>query len=114
VGALLAAMQRHTALRTIAIEIGSRGELSGAIEASCRGNSLNQARKPRAGHINGWARALLSGSFVAIALGFKIRTLGVHVPPLFVPAITIHGEVSYSLKLFWAWFSYATLMHPGS
>jgi hypothetical protein len=96
VGALLAAVQSGSAFRAVAAEIGSAGKLRGAVIAPGRGNGLNQPREPRTGHIDGWARPRLPGPIIAVSLGFEIRALGVHIAPLFVLAIAIHGEVEFT------------------
>jgi len=73
--------------------------LSGAVEASGRGHRLDEAGEPGAGYIDGRTRALwLPGPLVAISFGTRFRTVGVHVAPLTVLAITIHGELSLLLE----------------
>jgi hypothetical protein len=54
----------------------------------------------------------LPGPVVAISLGSVVRAVGVLVAPLFISAITIHGEVECcSLK---GWRDVVTkLVHPG-
>jgi len=96
VGALLAAVQRGTAFRAVAAEIGAGGKWRRAVETTRRGDCLYEARQPRTSYINGWTRARLSGPFVAVSLGFGIRALGIHIAPLFVLAIAIHGEIEFT------------------
>ena len=52
-----------------------------------------EAWQPGTSDINGGTRTRLSGSFVAVTLGFEIRAIGIHIAPLFVLAIAIHGEI---------------------
>jgi len=93
VRALLAAVQRGAAFRAVAAVIGSVGKLRGAVVATGGGHGLDQAGKPRAGYIDGRTGARLPGPVVAISLGSVVRAVGVLVAPLFISAITIHGEV---------------------
>ena len=96
VGALLAAVQRSAAFRAVAGEIGAGGKLRRAVEAARRRDCLHQAWQPGTSDVNGWTWALLSGPFVAVTLGFEIRALGIHIAPLFVLAIAIHGEIEFT------------------
>ena len=97
--ALLAAVQVGAALGAVAVEVDSIGQLSGAVEASGRSDRLDEAGEPGAGYIDGRTRALwVPGPLVAVSFGTRFRTVGVHVAPLTVLAITIHGELSLLLE----------------
>ena len=92
-GALLAAVQRGAAFRAVAAEIGAGGKLGGAVVATRGRDCLHEAWQPGTSDVNGWTRARLSGPFVAVSLRFETRAIGVHIAPLFVLAIAIHGEI---------------------
>jgi len=92
VRALLATVQWRSAFRAIPGEVGTVGKHGRATEATRRGDGLHEAWKPWAGYIDGGTQAL-PGPVVAIALGPVVRAVCVHVAPLFILAITVHGEL---------------------
>src|ERR1700704_6338068 len=92
-------MQRSSAFGTVASECGSVGKLCGAVIAPGRCYGLDKPRKSRACYINGWTRSWLSGPVIPVSLEPGVRAFGVHIPPLFIPTITVHGELIDSLKL---------------
>ena len=90
--ALLAAVQGDVAFRTIGVPIDPVGQLRGAIEATGRGDCLDQTRQAGTGNIDGRLRAGCAGPlFAAVAL-FKTRAIRVHITRLSVLSITVHGE----------------------
>jgi hypothetical protein len=89
VGALLAAVQGHTALRANTIEIRVSGKDRGTVEAARGGDGLHEAGKAGAGDVNGQARALRR-SWPVVAR--TIATVVVLIPPLSVLAITFHRD----------------------
>ena len=92
-GALLAAVQRRPAFRAVTGEVGALRKQGGAAKTTGRGDGLNQPRKARSGYIDWRTRSLWPDPVVAISLGPVVRAFGVHVAPLLVPTISIHGEV---------------------
>ena len=114
-GALLATVQLGSAFRAVAAEIGAGRKLRRAVEAARRCDCLHEAWQSGTSDVNGWTRARLSGPFVAVTLGFEIRAIGVHIAPLFVLAIAIHGEIDLLLEAVLARvFLLARSVYPGS
>jgi hypothetical protein len=89
--ALLAAMQGRIAFGADTVEIGSRRERGGTVEAPRCRDMLNEARKAGSGYIERGARTLRLGPFLAATrcVGVAVR---VHVPVLSILAVAIHGE----------------------
>lgn len=89
VRALLAAVERLSALGTVALEVRVGRQRRGTVITPGRDDRLHQARKPGPGDVKRWTRALrpLFGSPAAIF------AVGVHVAPLSVLPIVFHRRI---------------------
>jgi hypothetical protein len=92
--ALLAAVQGHPALGTVALEVRAAGKGRSAVVTPGGDNRLHQARQPGPGDVDGGARA----SRTLFRLARAVLAAGVHVAPLFVFTIVFHGRIHDLLR----------------
>ena len=91
IGALLAAVQCHAALRAVSAEVDVRRERRRAVEAARRRHGLDQPGEARTGHVNGRPGTLRAGTLIAPAfLSLMMFAAGILVAALPVLHFAVH------------------------
>ena len=88
VGALLAAVQRGSALGALPLEVGSRAEKRGTVVAPGSSHSLHHARQPRPGNIDGRSGTLRAG---AIDVSPERAVLGLWAVGVVITPLPVEG-----------------------